>query len=179
MIPLQALDRLLALGTVVLQLLALAFLALYFLRKKFPDLHDVSDMLGKWGLWIGFVLTLGATAMSLYFSEVLGFAPCSLCWLQRIFLYPQVILFAIAAIKNDRRIADYIIGLSIPGAIVALYQHYLQMGGTEAIPCPVNLADATDCAQRFFFEFGYITFPLMCFSLFAFTIVMMLFVRKK
>ena len=41
-------------------------------------------------MWLAFLLTLGATAMTLYYSEVLGFAPCGWCWVQRVFLWPQV-----------------------------------------------------------------------------------------
>ena len=97
--------------------------------------------------------------------------------MQRVFLWPQVILFLLALWKNDRSVADYSIGFSILGGIAALYQHYLQMGGGALIPCPAS--GAGDCAQRILFEFGYITFPLMSATLFAFLIVLMLFVRKR
>ena len=173
------LNTVLALASLVMQILAGAFLVLFLTRKKFPDLNDIGDMLARYGLWIGFILSLGGTAVSLYYSEVLGFAPCGLCWFQRIFLYPQAVLFGLASIKNDARIADYSIALSACGAIVSLYQHYLQMGGTPAVPCPATLGAATDCAQKFLFEFGYITFPLIGFSSFAFIIVVMLFVRER
>lgn len=179
MIAVETLNLLLGYGTLVLQIVAFFFFALFLVRSRIPDLEEVAAFLEKWGLWIAFVLALGGTAMSLFYSEVLGFAPCTWCWWQRVFLYPQVILFGLAAIKNDRRIADYSIGLSVAGSIVALYQHYLQMGGSSIVPCPATLAQATDCAERFFFQFGYITFPLMCFSLFVFLIVLMLFVRKS
>ena len=169
----------LALATLAMQILAVAFLALFLLRKKFPDLEDVAGFLETWGLWIAVVLTLGGIAMTLLYSEVLGFAPCGLCWLQRVFLYPQIVLFALALWKRDRHAADYSIALSAIGGTVALYQHYLQMGGHDILPCPATLSQATDCATRFLFEFGYITFPLMSFSLFAFLIVLMLFVRGK
>ena len=87
--------------------------------------------------------------------------------------------FALALRKRDSNIADYSIALSIAGGAAALYQHYLQMGGTSVLPCPASSSEAVDCAVRFVFEFGYITFPMMALTLFAFLIVLMLFVRKR
>lgn len=167
-----------ALGTLILQILTIAFLALFFLRDKFPDLAAISDFAGRRGLLLGFLLTQGAILGSLYYSEVLGIAPCGLCWLQRIFLFPQAILFALAIWKKDRGVADYSIALSIFGGAVALYQHYLQMGGADVLPCPAVANEAADCAVRFLYELGYITFPLVSFTVFASLIILMMFVRK-
>ena len=167
-----------ALGVLILQIVGLAFLALFFLKKKFPDLQGVADFLRRRGLWIGLALTLGAMAASIYYSEILGILPCGLCWIQRIFLYPQVVLFVLAIWKKDSGIADYIIGLSILGALTGLYQHYIQMGGENVLPCPA-VTTVADCAQRFMFEFGYITFPFAVFVLFAFLIILMFFVRSR
>ena len=175
----ETVNVLLALGTLAMQVAGGAFLALFFLKDKVSDLRDAATLLQTWGLWIGFILALGGSVLTLVYSEILGFAPCGLCWLQRAFLYPLVVLFALALWKKDRGIADYVIALSIPGTLVALYQHYLQMGGSSLLPCPATAAEAVDCGVRFVFEFGYITFPLMAFSLFAFLIILMLFVREK
>jgi len=173
----MSLNYWLALAVIVLQIVSIALLALFFLRKKFEDLAPIALFLETWGLWIGFLLSLGGIAISLFYSEILGVLPCGLCWLQRVFLYPQVLLFAVAIWKSDKSVADYSIAFSIFGGAVALYQHYLQMGGTGIVPCPA-VATGADCAQRFLFEFGYVTFPLMSFSIFAFLIILMLFVRR-
>lgn len=177
MYPVEAINYWLALATVGTQLAVLALLAVFFLRKRFPDLEDIAALASGWGLWIGLALTLGGLVLSLFYSEVLGFAPCSWCWVMRIFMYSQVVLFAVALWKQDRGIADYSIALSVFGVAVGLYQHYLQMGGGSVLPCPAG--GAGDCARRFLFEFDYITFPLMGTSLFALLIVVMLFVRSK
>ncbi len=173
----ETLNYLLALGTLAMQVAGAGFLAVYFLRKKFTDLQDVAELLSRWGLWIAFLLTLGATVMTLYYSEILGFAPCGWCWVQRVFLWPQALLFGVALWKQERAVADFSIALSIFGAAAGLYQHYLQMGGGALIPCPAS--GAGDCAQRILFEFGYITFPLMSATIFGFLIVLMLFVRDS
>lgn len=174
-----AIDQWLGIGTLAMQIVGVAFLAVLFLKNKFPDLRDVAAQIAKWGMWIGFLLSLGGSAMTLFYSEILGFAPCGLCWLQRVFLYPIVVLLGIALWKRDRGIADYVIGLSIVGGLVALYQHYLQMGGADVLPCPATISQSADCASRFFFEFGYITFPFMAATLFAFLIILMVFARRS
>lgn len=177
--PIETYNFWLALGAVLMQFGGIALLAVFFLQKKFTDLQDIGALVGKWGLWLGFLLTLFGTGMSLFYSEVLGILPCSLCWLQRVFLYPQVALFGVALWKGDKRVADYSIALSVLGIFVALYQHYLQMGGNSLLPCPATSAEALDCGVRFLFEFGYMTFPLMCATTFAFLIITMLFVRRN
>jgi len=186
MYPIEFYNHWLGIGTLLLQIISVLMLALFLMRKYFPQLegayahHRIAEeLLRKWGLWIALVVAVFSVAMTLFYSEVLGIAPCSLCWLQRIFLYPQVILFAVALWKRDRSIADYSIALSIFGGIIALYQHYLQMGGTSVVPCPATADKAVDCGVRFLFEFNYITYPLMSATLFAFLIVLMLFVRAR
>src|SRR5882724_4143489 len=129
MIPVETLNYVLALGVVAMEIVTVGMLAMFFLRAKFPDLNDVENFLANWGLWIGFLITLAGTAMTLYYSDVLGILPCGWCWIQRVFLWPQTVLFAVALWRRERIIAEYSIGFSILGGLAALYQHYLQMGG--------------------------------------------------
>ena len=177
MYPIETINYILALATIVMQVVGVGFLAIFFLRTRFPDLGDVGAFLTKWGMWGGLLVSLAGIALTLLYSEVIGYVPCGLCWLVRIFLYPQAILFAIALWKRDRSVVDYSIALSAFGFVVALYAHYLQMGGASLVPCPAS--GVSDCARRFVFEFGYVTLPMMGVTLFAFLIVLMLFVRKR
>ena len=157
-----------------MQILTVALLAFFFIRKDFPA---ASGFVEKWGTWFALLIVAFSTGMSLYYSNVLNVPACYLCWLQRSFIYPQVVLFALALYKREvSRIADYSIALSVVGSVFALYQHYIQMAGESPLPCP---ATGGDCITRFFFEFGYVTFPLVAFSAFALIIVVMLFVRAK
>ncbi len=178
MILIEMLNYWLSVGVIALEIVTLGILALYFLRARFPDLEDIAAFLEKWGLWIGLIVTTAGVLLTLYYSEILGLTPCGWCWVQRVFLYPLPVLFGLALWKRDRTVADYAIALSIFGGAAALYQHYLQMGGTSLLPCPATADKAVDCAVRFVFEFGYVTFPFMAFSLFVFIIVLMMFVRS-
>lgn len=123
------------------------------------------SVITAYGLWTTFALSLGATLSALVYSEVFNFTPCGLCWLERMFLFTQIPLTAAAIYFGDRLFPRYGMILSGIGFVIALYQHYLQMGGTEFVKCPV--AGGADCAARFLFEFGFMTFPLLAASAFA------------
>lgn len=168
------LNLLLAVGTIFMQIGIAVFLYLYFFKKD----SLILNLLGRYGIHLVFLLTLGGVIFSLVYSEIFGFLPCGLCWVQRIFLYPQLILAGVALVKKEGLIiADYLISLSVVGSVVALYQHYLQMGGVEILGCPA-VEVGSDCAKRILFEFGYITFPLMSFTIFALIIVLMMIVKR-
>lgn len=172
----DALNYTLALGAVAMQVATIILLALSYFGKGTKTYMWVSEKIRMWGMWILLTLSFGGSLLTLYYSEILGYPPCPLCWWQRVFLYPQAILFALAIWKKERLIIDYTIVLSGAGFLVALYHHALQVLPSGSLPCPAE--GAISCAQRFVFEFGYITFPLMAASLFAFFIAISLFLRN-
>ncbi|MCL5432699.1 MAG: disulfide oxidoreductase [Patescibacteria group bacterium] len=123
-------------------------------------------------LILGFIIACFATLGSLYFSEIAGFIPCRLCWFQRIFMYPQSVLFLIAYIKKDKNIFNYTLYLSLIGAVISLYHIYVQRFVTVAV-CAIG----ESCTTNFFTYFGYITIPVM--SLTAFILILILSILKK
>lgn len=140
--------------------------------------HALRALLKTYGYLIAFFTVLGSVGMTLLYSEVFGFIPCGLCWLQRIFLYPQAVLLAVALWKRDMRVGMYGIALSVLGIPVALYQHYLQMGGPDLGVCP-TAGEGADCAERILFEFGFMTFPLLSAILFLFLAVLYWYVLRE
>ena len=140
-----------------------------FLKRK----CYISIFFKRFALPLGFFAALGGTLMSLFYSDYLGVLPCGLCWFQRVALYSLVFVFGVAWFKKDKNIFPYILTLSIFGEVVALYHHYLQMGYSELMPCPV-VASTIDCAKPTFVEYGFVTFPLMSAVMFAFLIVLSL-----
>ncbi len=140
--------------------------------------------LGKYRSWVKknallfcFVTALLATSGSLFYSEVAGFEPCKLCWYQRILMYPQVILLAVAMKKKDRGMLDSILVLSVLGAGIALYHYLLQLDLVPALPCSA-VGYSASCSQRFVMNLGYITIPMMALSAFVMNIFFVL-VEKK
>lgn len=147
-------------------------LVLSLLGEKYsPEAKKILGLVRARWLPLSFAIVGGAVVGSLFYSEVAGFPPCSLCWYQRIFIYPQIILLGGALIRRDRSVARHVLPLSIIGGVIALYNSYLQYGGSSIIPCAAD-PGVIDCARRFVFEFGYLTLPLM--SLTAFILLALL-----
>lgn len=120
--------------------------------------------LGRWlgrnGLKIAFLASLGATAGSLIYSNIIGFPPCDLCWFQRFFVYPQVIILGLALWRRDPGGARYGLAVVLPGLLISLYHNYIYYGGSSPLPCSAS-GLGVSCTQRFVEQFGYITIPLM------------------
>ena len=161
-------NQILSLFTIVAQILTIGLVSIILLKKS-----EFIDFVGKRAILFTFVIALIATLGSLFYSEIAGFEPCKLCWFQRILMYPQVILLAMALWKRDRNIAGYSLGLSIPGAIIAGYHYLLQLGVAPAFSCSA-VGYSAHCSQRFVMNFGYITIPLMAFSAFVIIILIQL-----
>jgi len=134
----------------------------------------MSIWMAKNGLLLMLIVALTATLGSLYFSEVSGWSPCKYCWIQRIFMYPQVVLLIIALWKRDNKVARYILALCLIGAAYAAYHYYIQL--YEIIASPTNPATPCDasgesCVKTPFIQFGYITIPMMALTAFMLNIM--------
>lgn len=126
-----------------------------------------ADFCRQYALYLAWVVSLVATFGSLFLSEVMGFAPCKLCWFQRIFMYPMVLLLGMACYHNDRKIIKYVLPLSVIGGLFSLY-HY----GEQKIPGMAKLLPCTSgvpCSEDYLDWFGFITIPLM--ALIAFVLI--------
>ena len=105
-----------------------------------------------------------ATVGSLVLSEVAGYTPCTLCWYQRIAMYPLVIVVGVAAWRRDRQVWRTALPLSLIGAIIAVWHIVIErrpaLGGGVCDP-------AAPCAVRWVEEFGFLTLPTMALIAFA------------
>lgn len=150
------------LGTIILVLWAVYLVVLSYKNKS----SAFTQTLSKHVLPLGFIITLGGMLMSLYYSEVLHIIPCDLCWFQRIFMYPQVVMLGYAWYKKDRNVLPYSVILSVLGFAIAVYHHMLQIGFDIYKPCS-SAPFAVDCSKPTFIEFGFVTFPYMAVVLFG------------
>ncbi len=134
-------------------------------------------------LWPLIIATsIGGLITSLLYSEVFLFVPCSLCWLQRVALYP-IALMAIMAyrLRDTIHFPHYGIGLSLFGLLVAVYQYIYQILPAETresfAPCLVD--GSADCAEKVLEMFGFVTFPFVSAVSFAFLITLFLYLKKS
>lgn len=108
-----------------------------------------------------------ATVGSLYYSEVRDYVPCTLCWYQRIAMYPLAVMLPIAAVRGDLGVRRYATPLAAIGAVIALYHYALQwMPSLEAGLCGVG----GGCSGVYVRVFGFASIPFMAFSGFVFIV---------
>ncbi|PIQ68242.1 MAG: disulfide bond formation protein B [Candidatus Taylorbacteria bacterium CG11_big_fil_rev_8_21_14_0_20_46_11] len=129
---------------------------------------------------LAFIVATIATLGSLTYSDILGYEPCKLCWFQRIFMYPQVLILGFAVFgkhKGSRALFDVSFVMAIVGAVIAFY-HYLMQNGIVPEGSCAAIGYSASCAQRFVMNFDYITIPLMATSAFLLIIVALRISKK-
>ena len=143
------------------------------------DLASVSGPI-RWRSYLAYAAwaqALIATTGSLFFSEVLRFMPCVLCWYQRILMYPLVVILAVGILSGDRRLRLYVLPLSVLGLAIATYHNLLYFG---LIPegmtqCVLGVS----CTTRYLAILGFVDIPLMSLTAFAVITFMMLLYRPR
>lgn len=128
-------------------------------------------MLAMW------VIALIATAGSLYFSQIRGYTPCTLCWVQRIFMYPLVIVVGVAYAQKNVRIAATTLALSVIGGAISLYHYGLQKLDflSEAAPA----CGQVPCNGQYINYLGFITIPFLALTAFILIAGMSLYLMKS
>lgn len=117
-----------------------------------------------------------ATLGSLYFSEILLFIPCDLCWYQRILMYPLTIFMGVGVIKKDYHLSVYILPFSILGALVSLYHYLIQkvdFVASNSISCGV-----VPCSGEYINWLGFITIPFLALTAFTMITILHLLIIK-
>jgi disulfide bond formation protein DsbB len=125
--------------------------------------RTIWNPIGTVALWLAWLVALVSLLGSLYYSEIVGYSPCSLCWYQRIAMYPLVVILAVAAWDDDWGVRRYALPLVAVGGAFALYQYILgYFPDAEILGCTLDVS----CTERYVWEFGFVDFPFM--SLVAF-----------
>ena len=127
-------------------------------------------------LFLCWLLVSLSAAGSLFFSYVMGFAPCVLCWYQRICLFPLVIILAAGLFPFDKHVVRYALPLAIAGWLTALYHTLLYEGVIpESIqPC----SQGVSCTEEYIDLFGFLSIPMLALLSFS-TIIILLIILKK
>lgn len=139
-----------------------------------PD--DDADRRGAWALlfsaWIVAVLaSLGA----LFIGEVMGQAPCVLCWFQRAFMFPLAVVLGVATYLSDPRVWRYALPLAVIGQLLAFYHLLLYVG---VLPKSVEPCGAgPSCSDADMTVLG-VPIPLLSLAAFA-AIAVLLFLSRR
>lgn len=148
--PIMVVNRFLGALTVIACLIAVVAIVMLVTRRVPAWASDLALPLAA---AIATVTTLG----SLYYSEIAGYPPCTLCWYQRIAIYPQVVLLGVAAWRRDVTVwlpSSILAGI---GIVVSIWHVVIERNPSLAGPCD----PANPCTLKWVEEFGFLTIPSM------------------
>ena len=129
-------------------------------------------------LFLGWLLVSVSTTISLFFSSVLEYEPCVLCWYQRICLFPMVFILAAGLFPTfDKSVIKYALPLSIAGGLTAFYHTLLYAGIIpESIqPCSKGVS----CTEKYFELFGFVSIPMLSFVAFSAIVVLLIILKRR
>ena len=128
-------------------------------------------------LFFAWLVAIVSTMGSLFFSEVMMFPPCVMCWYQRIFMYPLVVILLFALFPLDAKVTRYALPLALGGLFFAAYHNLLYYGilPESAQPC----SQGVSCTSDYINWFGFVTIQLLALVAFALmTLLLILFQQK-
>ena len=167
----------LSLGALIISVFILSFF-ISFINRSDKAYAKFFKSYGIQTIFIfSFIATLGSLVMSIFFE----LPPCELCWYQRMFMYPIVIISGFAWYKKDyKNGAMYSIMMAVIGLLFSLYHYLLQISDTlknsEAFCSPNS---AIDCSVPDFVEFGFVTTPYIALTAFILIIISAFYASKR
>ncbi|MFZ4517399.1 MAG: disulfide bond formation protein B [Microthrixaceae bacterium] len=147
-------------------------------RGGVPEsLVPLREGLGQVAIPLAFAVALTCTLGSLYMSEIAKFPPCPLCWYQRIAMYPNVVLLAVAWWRRDTAVKFYVVPLVVIGWVIATY-HYLLERFPDTVKSPVcDSAAAVPCETVWVWKFHFLSIPGMAWVGFTLIFTLVLLAR--
>lgn len=120
-------------------------------------------------LFAQFVISVASIFGSLFFSEIMKFPPCDLCWYQRIFIYPVALIILTGMYLKSKETIKFVTPFITFGLLAAIYHNLVYYKIIQVIvPC----AESAPCTAQQLNYLGFITIPLL--SLVAFIMLMIL-----
>jgi disulfide bond formation protein DsbB len=126
--------------------------------------------------YAAWLIALAAMLGSLFFGEVMKLPPCTLCWYQRICLFPLTLVIAAGIVLRDRNVVAYALPLAVVGLGISTYHNLLYYGVIPETLSPCT--QAVSCSSRQLELLGFLTIPNMALLAFASILVTLLAHRK-
>lgn len=169
----NAVNTIFATGTLVFMAVSV-FLLIGLISK---DKGPIFNWFAKNTLFLVFLTALSGMIGSLVYEYVIGFAPCLLCWYQRIVMYPIAIIALVALVKKKSvEIFDYALVLSTIGLLISIWHNIEKFLGKDVLSC--ETAGGVSCLQIYVQKFGFIDIPVMSFVFFITLILLILNKRR-
>ncbi len=128
-------------------------------------------------LFIAWIISLAASLGALFIGEVVGQAPCSLCWHQRAFMFPLAVLLAVASFRADAGAWRYGLPLAAIGMAIAGFHSLLYAG---FIPEGIqHCSQGPSCASAEMTILGILPLPYLSLAAFLAIAVALIGSRSK
>jgi len=124
-----------------------------------------------------FIVASVATLGSLFFSEIMEFVPCTMCWYQRIFMYPLMVIFLVQLLYPDEKLFKYTFPVAAVGFFFAIYHNLLmwKIIPESSVPCVQGIP----CSTEYFNMLGFINIPFLSLSAYTIIILVLLFGKQR
>jgi len=128
-------------------------------------------------LFTAWLIALLASLAVLFVGEVMGQAPCNLCWFQRAFMFPLAIVLGVAALRTDAAVWRYALPLAIAGVLVAGFHSLLYLGviPERITPC----SQGVSCTSADMTILGGLPLPVLALAAFCAIAVLLLITRSR
>jgi disulfide bond formation protein DsbB len=163
----ETLLKLISLGSIILIVCLFTYIFLEIFKIKNP----VRKLIADHRLKLLFLFSLGGTVGSILLSLYFKLEPCELCWYQRLFLFCTPVITSIALLKKEKTAHLYIFWLSLLGLCVSIYHSLLQSKIFVADTLFCNPVSAIDCSIPSFTYYGFVTVPVISFSVFLLLVI--------
>ena len=130
----------------------------------------------QYGAYLALDPALTAMLGSLYYSEIAGFVPCTLCWYQRILMYPLTLIILVGIFQQDEYLPNYVLPFSVIGIGVSTYHYLIQLG---VFAHPAVCAVGIPCNLRYVNYFGFVSIPFMALTAFTILGVLLWFFKRS
>lgn len=146
-------------------------------RTVTPAVIDPPDPFA-WGLLLAaWLVALAATLGALFIGEIMGQAPCLLCWFQRAFMFPLAVVLTVSCLVGDPGVWRYGLPLAGLGWLVAAYHNLLYAGivPEDIQPCGAG----PSCSSATMSLFGWLPIPALSLAAFTAIIVLLIITRRR
>ena len=157
------------------QVCLIALIIAILLKGRSEFLDFAISSVAKDSRKLAFLIALTAMCGSLFYQFGMQYAPCELCWFQRIFMYPLSFIIGVSIIRDRKDIFEFVIPLCSIGSVIAAYQYSMQLFPIQSSVCS---ASAVSCSTVQTTALGYITIPLMSLTAFL-CIAALLYLDKR
>lgn len=128
-------------------------------------------------VFAAWLIAAASTLGALFFGEIMQLPICTLCWYQRIAMFPLALLLPLGLFPFDRRVVRYGLALAVPGLLIAIFHQLLVAGLIPASLKPCR--QGVPCSETVISWFGFLTIPLLAIAAFSTLVALLVAAHRR